>query len=209
MLVVNEVCRAKENETRLDGQHQQPWTSKLSRPSTLNMIIIIKIHIQTMENLGKNRGEKEFVLKTGMDSDSVINRVNKAFDEIPEAIGLNNHQGSKATSDSLLMTYVGSVLKKRNKFFIDSRTTSETVAEETMSRLNVLTNRRNIFLDNELDKTKITKQLMSLVNIAERDGSAIGIGHVKVETLNVLKEQIPLIKEKGFKFEFVSKMLDK
>tara|TARA_S200000501_G_scaffold8750_1_gene7838 strand:+ start:54518 stop:55348 length:831 start_codon:yes stop_codon:yes gene_type:complete len=162
-----------------------------------------------MENLGKNKGEKEFVLKTGMDSDSVIDRVNKAFDEIPEAIGLNNHQGSKATSDSLLMTYVGSVLKKRNKFFIDSRTTSETVAEETMSRLNVLTNRRNIFLDNELDKTKITKQLMSLVNIAERDGSAIGIGHVKVETLNVLKEQIPLIKEKGFKFEFVSKMLDK
>ena len=156
-----------------------------------------------MENLGKNKGEKEFVLKTGMDPDSVTFRVNKAFDEIPEAIGLNNHQGSKATSDSLLMNHLGSVLKKRNKFFIDSRTTSETVAEKTISSLNVSTTRRNIFLDNELDSAKITKQFMSLVNIAERDGSAIGIGHIKVETLDVLREQIPLIKEQGFKFEFV------
>ena len=165
------------------------------------------IHMPMQSSVASS-GEDGFKLKTGMTSEEIEWRLSEALSEIPEAVGINNHQGSKATSDSLLMNHLGSVLKKRNKFFIDSRTTSETVAEKTISSLNVSTTRRDIFLDNELDSAKITKQFMSLVNIAERDGSAIGIGHIKVETLDVLREQIPLIKEQGFKFEFVSKMLD-
>jgi len=160
-----------------------------------------------MENIGENRGEEEFVLQVGMDPDKIKNRVQKAFYQIPEAIGMNNHQGSKATADSLVMNSVASVLKEQNKFFIDSRTTSKTVAESIMNNWKVPVARRNVFLDNDSDEEKIEKQLLSLVEIAKRDGFAIGIGHVKQSTLNVLRKQIPELKKKGFKFEFVSNML--
>ena len=160
-----------------------------------------------MENMGENRGEEEFVLRVGMTLDSIKNRVHKALDQIPEAIGMNNHQGSRATTDPDVMNSVAAVLKERNKFFIDSRTTPETVADSIMNNWKVPSARRNVFLDNDHDEEKITRQLLSLVEIAERDGSAIGIGHVKQNTLNVLRKQIPELKRKGFKFEFVSNML--
>ena len=160
-----------------------------------------------MENVGENRGEEEFVLRVGMKPDEIKNRVHTALDQIPEAIGINNHQGSRATTDPGVMTSVAAVLKERNKFFIDSRTTPETVAESIMNNWEVPAARRNVFLDNEPDEEKITNQLLSLVEIAKRDGSAIGIGHVKQNTLNVLRKQIPELKRKGFKFEFVSNML--
>ena len=160
-----------------------------------------------MENVGENRGEDGFVLRVDMNPDAVKNRVYDALDQIPEAIGMNNHQGSQATADPGVMNSVAAVLKERNKFFIDSRTTPETVAESIMNNWKVPSARRNIFLDNDPDEVKITRQLLSLVEIAERDGSAIGIGHVKQNTLNVLRKQIPELKRKGFKFEFVSNML--
>ena len=160
-----------------------------------------------MENVGENRGEEEFVLRVDMKPDAVKNRVYDALDQIPEAIGMNNHQGSQATADPGVMNSVAAVLKERNKFFIDSRTTPETVAESIMNNWKVPSARRNVFLDNDHDEEKITRQLLSLVDIAERDGSAIGIGHVKQNTLNVLRKQIPELKRKGFKFEFVSNML--
>ena len=151
-----------------------------------------------MENIGENRGEEEFVLRVGMRPDSLKNRVYDALDQIPEAIGMNNHQGSKATADSSVMNSVAYALKERNKFYIDSRTTPGTVAESIMQKWKIPFARRNVFLDNDSDEEKITKQLLSLVGIAERDGSAIGIGHVKQKTLNVLRKQIPELKRKGF-----------
>ena len=60
----------------------------------------------------------------------------------------------------------------------------------------------------QLDEEKINAQLIQLTDIAERNGLAIGIGHVKPQTLAVLKKQIPELQKKGFKFEFVSKLVD-
>ena len=160
-----------------------------------------------MENTGKTYGEEEFVLMTDMDSETIEIRVKNSFIQIPTAIGLNNHQGSKASADQHVMSNVARVLKEKKLFFIDSRTTGETIAETTMEVFGVPTARRNVFLDNEDDEEKILKQLMELADRAERSGAAIGIGHVKLKTLHVLEEEIPRLQAKGFVFEFVSKML--
>ena len=161
----------------------------------------------TMENTGKTYGEEEFVLMTAMDNETIQRRLNNAIEEIPTAIGMNNHQGSKASADQNIMSNVAKVMKERGLFFLDSRTTIETIGETTMEVFGVPTARRNIFLDNEDDEEKIEKQLMKLVKRSEEVGSAIGIGHVKPKTLNVLSDQIPKLKKKGYKFEFVSNML--
>jgi len=160
-----------------------------------------------MENTGKTYGEEEFVLTTEMDNETIQRRINTAFNQIPTAIGMNNHQGSSASADQRVMSSVARTIKERNLFFIDSRTTVETIAETTMEVFGVPTARRNVFLDNDDDEEKITEQLMKLVKKSEELGSSIGIGHVKPKTLKVLKKHIPELQKKGFKFEFVSKML--
>ena len=167
----------------------------------------IMVHMP-MENIGKTFGEEEFVLMNYFQDNELVRRVKEALGHIPEANGLNNHQGSRATETPRLMRLLAGVLKDENKFFIDSRTTTNTLAEETMRQFDVPTNRRNIFLDNELDEEKIYAQLIQLTDVAERKGIAIGIGHVKPQTLAVLKKHIPELQQKGFKFEFVSKLVN-
>ena len=160
-----------------------------------------------MENTGKTYGEEDFVLMTKMDNETIIRRLNNALKEIPTAIGMNNHQGSKASADQSVMSNVAKVMKENGLFFLDSRTTVETIGETTMEVFGVPTARRNVFLDNEDDEQKIERQLMKLVKRSEELGAAIGIGHVKPKTLNVLSDQIPKLMKKGYRFEFVSKML--
>ena len=166
----------------------------------------IIVHLP-MENIGKTYGEEEYVLMSYFQDDEIKNRIHKAFDHLPESIGLNNHQGSRGTADSRVMTHVANVIKEKKKFFIDSRTTSNSLAESTMRKYGVPTNKRDIFLDNELDEEKIKAQLMKLADVSERKGIAIGIGHVKPQTLNVLAREIPILQEKGFRFEFVSRLV--
>ena len=160
-----------------------------------------------MENTGKTYGEEEFVLKTDMDVGTIERRVRNAFNQIPVAVGMNNHQGSKASADQRVMSTIARTLKDINKFFVDSRTTVETIGEKTMEIFEVPTASRNVFLDNDDDEEKIAQQLMKLVKKSKENGFAIGIGHVKPKTLNVLKKHIPELQKEGFKFEFVSKML--
>jgi len=160
-----------------------------------------------MENTGKTYGEEKFVLMTDMDSETIKRRINNAFFQIPTAIGMNNHQGSKASADQHVMSNVAKVIKEKGLFFLDSRTTVETVIMTTMEVFGVPTAKRNIFLDNEDSELEIRTQLEKLVKKAERDGSSIGIGHAKRKTLSVLKAEIPKLQKRGFKFVFVSEMV--
>ena len=161
-----------------------------------------------MQSAITSSGEDEFKLKIGMTSEEIEWRLNEALNEIPEAVGINNHQGSKATTDGKVMAVVASVLKNKNKFFLDSRTSSKTVGENTMRSVGVPTARRHIFLDNDLSIENISKQLDKLVIVAEKKGLAIGIGHVKGNTLKVLEEKIPALVEQGFEFKFLSQVVD-
>ena len=68
-------------------------------------------------------------------------------------------------------------------------------------------NKRDIFLDNDLDEEKIRTQMLKLADVAARKGIAIGIGHVKPQTLAVLQREIPDLQKKGFRFEFVSRLV--
>ena len=160
-----------------------------------------------MENIGKTYGEEEYALMSYFQDDEIKDRINSAFDQLPESIGLNNHQGSRGTADSRVMTLLAGVIKEKKKFFIDSRTTSNSLAETTMRKYNVATNKRDIFLDNELDEEKINTQLLKLAELSEEKGIAIGIGHVKPQTLSVLEREIPVLQKKGFRFEFVSRLV--
>ncbi len=161
-----------------------------------------------MESTFNTPGEDEYKLRSGMTSEEIEWRMNEVLKEIPEAVGMNNHQGSKATTNGKVMGVVGSVLKKHKKYFLDSRTASNTVGEATMRQLGVPTARRHVFLDNDPEVEKINTQLNTLVSVAKKRGVAIGIGHAKPNTLEVLKERIPMLVNEGFQFEFASKVVE-
>ena len=160
-----------------------------------------------MESENYSPGEDEYKLLTSMTSELLENKLIQAFESLPEAIGMNNHQGSKATSDSKTMTVLASVLKDRGKYFIDSRTSSLTIGEKTMISFGVPTARRNIFLDNNNDLDKIEEQMNKLANSAKKNGVAVGLGHARKNTLSVIEKVVPNLLDKGFVFQFASQVV--
>ena len=160
-----------------------------------------------MESENYSPGEDEYKLLTSMTSELLETKLIQAFESLPEAIGMNNHQGSKATSDSKTMTVLASVLKDRGKYFIDSRTSSLTIGEKTMISFGVPTARRNIFLDNNNDLDKIEEQMNKLANSAKKNGVAVGLGHARKNTLSVIEKVVPDLLDKGFVFQFASQVV--
>ena len=130
----------------------------------------------------------------------VEERVRSAFEEVPTALGMNNHQGSKATENLQLMKDLARTLKKMDKFFLDSFTNPESRGYITMRRYGVPTQLRQVFLDHIENPAEIKFNLDSLVTLSHDMDIAVGIGHVKPMTLEVLVKEIPRLESEGYRF---------
>ncbi|HYM62931.1 MAG TPA: divergent polysaccharide deacetylase family protein [Thermoanaerobaculia bacterium] len=118
---------------------------------------------------------------------------------VPYAKGVNNHMGSRATKSRRVMSAVITALPK-GMFFIDSRTTTGSVAEDVAHALHVPTASRSVFLDDVQSEPAVRRQLAALAAAAETKGLAIGIGHLYPVTVSVLSEEIPNLRTRGFRF---------
>lgn len=152
-------------------------------------------------------GNYQELLKKGMGTSKAKALVDKALDGLPNCRGLNNHMGSVATTDAELMWDVCQVLKARDLFVIDSRTTAESVIEPVAKKAGVAAAHRDVFLDNVEEPEAILKQLDQLVARAKRKGLAVGIGHFKAVTLKALQEAIPSLKKQGIQFVYASEVV--
>lgn len=128
---------------------------------------------------------------TGMSEAEIRATVRSALNNVPFAVGVNNHEGSRATANLRVMTWVMQELAARGLAFIDSRTTKRTVAEDAARAQGIPTGRRNVFLDNVREPAAIRKQLDRAVYLARRDGAAIAIGHCNPVTVSVLEAEAP------------------
>ncbi len=170
------------------------------------------IHMPMEPENYNGRNDEDYILLYGMNREDVVSRIRSAFQELPRAVGMNNHEGSLGTRDTTLLAYLADELKEREKFFIDSYTTPDTQADRIMRKLGVSTVGRDVFLDNRDDKRSIRRQLQILAARARSRGYAVGIGHVgasHLNTLEVLREEIPKLKDQGFEFIFVSEIVRK
>lgn len=132
-----------------------------------------------------------------MTTEELRTTVHTALNNIPHAVGVNNHMGSKATADLKTMTWIMQELSIRNMAFIDSRTTIRTVAEEAARAQGVPTNRRHVFLDNERSASAIRKQLAEAVYRSRMEGEIIAIGHLDPVTVEVLTADLPGLASRG------------
>lgn len=131
------------------------------------------------------------------------------FKSFPHAIGLNNHMGSQLTTERESMDAVMSYLKPRGLIFLDSRTSTQSVAESRALAMGVVATRRDVFIDNIPEKHAVAKKLGELVTFAKNHGRAVGIGHPHQATLDALREWLPTLKEKGVTITRLSHLLPK
>src|SRR3954451_20507749 len=115
------------------------------------------------------------------------------------ARGVNNHMGSRATADRRVMTDVLGALPK-GMYFIDSKTTGNSIAGALAHTMRVKTASRNVFLDDVQDVAAIRRQLVQLADTASSRGVSVGIGHMYPSTIQVLTEDAPKLRAEGFRF---------
>lgn len=114
-----------------------------------------------------------------------------SMDAIQGAVGMNNHMGSLFTQRADLLKPVMRRLKEASMFFVDSYTHADSRALEVARAAGVPALARDVFLDNEDDPQKIATQLRKSVQLASERGYAIAIGHVRPQTIEVLRKQLP------------------
>ena len=135
-------------------------------------------------------------LLTTMTPDQLIHQLEKNLASVPYIKGVNNHMGSKMTAESGQMYQIFSILKKRNLYFIDSRTTSKTLCKPSARLFQIPFAQRDVFLDHFQDPDFIRKQIKELIRIAQRHGQAVGIGHPHTITYEILREMMPELQKK-------------
>ncbi len=147
---------------------------------------------------------EEIELRVGMDPAQVGSAVAGMLDTVPHAVGVNNHQGSRATSDAALMQALMPLLRERGLFFIDSRTDAKTVAYDIAKRDGVRAASRKVFLDDVATRSAIVAQLELAARDAARDGLTIAIGHPRPATIAALAEEVPRLESRGIHLVFAS-----
>ena len=144
---------------------------------------------------------------TDMSKDKILELTRKAINSLPGVSGVNNHQGSKATADSATMTTVLQELRNKDLFFVDSRTSSKSVARDKAVAMGVPTARNDIFLDNSSDVQAIRKQIYKAMDIAEKNGSAIAICHARPNTAKAWSMYAEEIKNTGIELVPITDLL--
>ncbi|BFM09377.1 divergent polysaccharide deacetylase family protein [Halioxenophilus aromaticivorans] len=146
-------------------------------------------------------------LVPGMSKAEFDNALLSQLAAVPFATGLNNHMGSLLTQQPQSMIWLMQMLKQHQLYFIDSRTTSATVAGETAMAAQVPTWQRDIFLDHDRDAYSINQQIGKLLPMAERKGLVVAIGHPYPETITALTETWQLLQTQGIEFVAPSHVL--
>ncbi len=166
----------------------------------------VMIHMP-MDSKDHRVGEENYLIRRNFSRKEIGERMRMALIEIPQAQGMNNHQGSDATESKRVMKAMAQVLRSEGKYFVDSRTTPKSVVVSEMERAGVLVTERSVFIDFEDNYEIVQKQMTLLEEKVREKGFAIGIGHPRKNTLDVLKDEIPKLKQKGFNFVFASSIV--
>lgn len=161
----------------------------------------IILHIPMEPEKGAKYVEKQAIL-VSMSDEEISDKLKIFFNHYPAAIGMNNHMGSRAVKDSRVINTVLDFAKKRNVFWLDSKTTPSSVCGKIAKEKKVPYRERDVFLDNENTEEYAEKAMIQLIKIAKKRGYAIGIGHVQSDKLYPVLEKYKE-KQDELEIEFV------
>jgi polysaccharide deacetylase 2 family uncharacterized protein YibQ len=136
------------------------------------------------------------VLRLSMDFDSMLQILRKDLDAVPGAIGVNNHMGSKFTTSKKGMELILTEIKRRGLFFVDSKTTHDSVAYVTARSMGIPAAERAVFLDHDTQKESIRREIKKMVKLSMENGCVLAIGHPTPNTWKVLYEELPQVRKR-------------
>ena len=158
---------------------------------------------QPMENVAGS-GMEPIVILTTMTAEDMQKILRDSMSQIPEAIGMNNHQGSKATIHRPTMNVVMKELSSHGLFFFDSATNTTTVADSAAANYGVRYARNELFVDNSADTEDIKAMIRKGAELAKERGTAIIIGHCRPHTAEAFRQMVPVLQKEGIMFIYLS-----
>ncbi len=148
-------------------------------------------------------------LDTAMSHTLLLLTMASDFASVPYVTGVNNHMGSLLSSRARPMRWVMQEIHQHGKlFFVDSRTSSQSVAASTASAYGVPNLARNVFLDDVPNIAAVEQQFALLLRVARTRGYAIAIGHPYPATVAVLQQQLPMLAFYRIHLVSLSRLLD-
>jgi hypothetical protein len=160
--------------------------STVREAGRLGIEVLLHQPMEPHEEGGKDPGEG--VLLVSMTPAALHDQMRNNLAAVPDAVGVNNHMGSRFTEDAAALGLLMGELKARGLFWLDSRTSAATQGAAVARAAGVAAIERDVFIDAERDPDFIRNQLRKLLDLARRRGAAVGIGHPRPETLAVLRE---------------------
>lgn len=160
---------------------------------------------QPMESVSGIGMEPKVILTSMSDAD-IRQMLRDSLSQLPEAIGINNHQGSKATIDARTMDIVMNELHHRGLFFFDSHTNSTTAADKAAKTYGVPYVRNDLFVDNSASVSDICAMIQEGADRAKKKGTYIIIGHCRPHTAEAFRQMVPKLKAQGIEFVYLSSL---
>jgi len=148
-------------------------------------------------------------LTLNMNKKQLQQTLGTALASLPQVKGVNNHMGSALTQQSQAMKWTMEVLKKRHLYFLDSRTTDLSQAQNAANFLGVANISRQVFLDNVTTTEQLQLRLNELKQQATDHNFAIAIAHPYPETIEFLRHALPKLTEQGFELVPVSQLVER
>lgn len=155
--------------------------------------LLLHMPMEPEDNGASHPGEG--ALRPGMGEEEVRRLLDEALGVVGPVAGVNNHMGSKATSNEPLMKAWAAALVGRGLYFLDSRTTPASVAKRLVAARGVPTLGRDVFLDVVEEEQSIRSALATATSLARSKGEAVAIGHVHPLTLRVLLQELPKLRD--------------
>lgn len=184
-----------------------PFTASQARQAhASNKEVMLHLPMQAVAN-GASDNQKG-VLTLDMTQRQFTETLVQGLESVPHVSGLNNHMGSLLTRHPGHMAWLMRLIRQRGElFFVDSRTTRNTVAKKLAREYGIPATARSVFLDNQHDRESIRAKFRELVKIAHRKGTALGIGHPFSATLDVIQEELARLDESGVRLLPVSQLI--
>jgi polysaccharide deacetylase 2 family uncharacterized protein YibQ len=174
-----------------------PFTRSLANQAHLQNKEVL-LHLPMQAAAHEQALNEKGVLTLDMTHQQFLMTLQRDLDAVPFVSGLNNHMGSLLTRHPGHMAWLmQSISEQGSLFFVDSRTTDRTVAARLAREYGVPSTERNVFLDNVAQPEAIRAEFRRLLDIARRQGFALGIAHPRTQTLQVLREEIDRLESQG------------
>ncbi|EPJ44877.1 MAG: hypothetical protein OFPII_31560 [Osedax symbiont Rs1] len=166
--------------------------------------VLLHAPMENIYNLPLGRG----AMTSSMSEADFKSTLEKNIAAIPSLIGVNNHMGSKLTALNLQMRWTMEVVKEKGLFFLDSKTTSKSVAWQQAKNAGIAGLKRDIFLDHDLNLTAINRQYQRAIALAKRRGYAVVIAHPHAITIKFLQQRLGQLKAQNVQLVSVSAMIN-